>query len=106
MNAIDYKLLKYVKKCGKRNIAQINQKMKQNSQKRIDNLYPLIQLEFSHVDDIGGLVFFDHYVLSDQGICAIEDYKQEHKIERLKFWIPIIISNIIATIALIVSILK
>lgn len=43
------------------------------------------------------------YHITDVGRKALDDYRTEHKAERLQFWLPIIVSNLIALAALIKS---
>lgn len=107
IDKLSLKVLKYIKKNIKISIDDLKQKFGDNIS---DNLNFLEKDEYIIRDTIGHFRTANGFVPSKGNKYRISPkgsaYIQEQRIERVKYWVPIIFADILSISAIIVSILK
>ena len=107
IDKLSYKILKYLKDNDKVPIEIVEKQFKDNIS---DSLIFLEKDRYIIRDTIGSFPTANGFVSSKDNKYRISPkgraYIQEHKIERIKYWVPIILADLLSIAAIIVSILK
>lgn len=102
-----YQILKYLKMKDKISIETLKQQFGSNTS---DDLMFLEKDGYIIRDTKGYIPTANGFVSSKEKNYRISPkgraYIQEHKIEKIKYWVPIILADLLSTVAIIVSILK
>ena len=106
IDKLSLKVLKYIKKNDKISINDLKQKFGDNISDNLNFLEKdgyIIRNIIGHFPTANGFVSSkgNEYRMSPKGSA----YIQEQRTERIKYWVPIILSNLMAAAALVVSII-
>lgn len=107
IDKLSFKILRYIKKNSQISIDDLKQKFEDST---LDSLNFLEKDGYIIRDIIGKFPVANGFVSSKGNKYRISPkglaYIQEQRIERIKYWVPIIFADLLSIAAIIVSILK